>query len=100
PRPRPADPREAIPGRPAATFFGLAGVAVRIPQRCLRGAVDAAGAPALVRELDARQRQSARPGDIGSQPEEAVSGRRRTIRAEEELCRPERNPCRPEAKPC
>ncbi|MBM9503965.1 ATP/GTP-binding protein [Streptomyces sp. KK5PA1] len=33
----------------------------------LRGALDAAGAPALVRELDARQRQSARPGDIGSQ---------------------------------
>jgi hypothetical protein len=33
----------------------------------LRGAVDAAGAPALVRELDARERQSARPGDIGGE---------------------------------
>ena len=31
----------------------------------LRAAVDAAGEPALVRELDARQRQGARPGDIG-----------------------------------
>lgn len=32
----------------------------------LRRAVDAAGASALLRELDARQRQSARTGDIGS----------------------------------
>jgi hypothetical protein len=32
----------------------------------LRRAVHAAGAAALLRELDARQRQSARPGDIGS----------------------------------
>ncbi len=31
----------------------------------LREAVSEAGAPALLRELDARQRQSARPGDIG-----------------------------------
>lgn len=33
----------------------------------LRGAVDAAGEPALVRELDARERQSVRPGDIGGE---------------------------------
>ncbi|WP_308012045.1 ATP-binding protein [Actinacidiphila acidipaludis] len=32
----------------------------------LREAVDAAGAPGLMRELDARERQAARPGDIGS----------------------------------
>ncbi|WP_093787614.1 type IV secretory system conjugative DNA transfer family protein [Actinacidiphila guanduensis] len=31
----------------------------------LREELDAAGLPGLVRELDARQRQSARPGDIG-----------------------------------
>lgn len=31
----------------------------------LRTAVDAVGAPGLVRELDARERQVARPGDIG-----------------------------------
>jgi len=33
----------------------------------LRRSLDAVGAPALVRELDARQRQSARPGDIGGE---------------------------------
>lgn len=33
----------------------------------LREAVEGAGAPALLRELNARERQSARPGDIGSQ---------------------------------
>ncbi|WP_435173589.1 ATP/GTP-binding protein [Actinacidiphila sp. bgisy145] len=32
----------------------------------LREAVDAVGLPGLVRELDARERQSARPGDIGT----------------------------------
>ncbi|BBB00510.1 putative ATP/GTP-binding protein [Actinacidiphila reveromycinica] len=32
----------------------------------LREAVDAVGMPGLVRELDARERQSARPGDIGT----------------------------------
>jgi hypothetical protein len=31
----------------------------------LRDALDAAGAPGMVRELDARERQAARPGDIG-----------------------------------
>lgn len=33
----------------------------------LRRALHAAGASALLRELDARQRQSARPGDVGSE---------------------------------
>lgn len=33
----------------------------------LRRSVTAAGAPELLRELDARQRQSARPGDIGTE---------------------------------
>ena len=39
----------------------------------LRAAVDAAGAPGLVRELDARLRQCARPGDIGAELADRVA---------------------------
>lgn len=39
----------------------------------LREALDAAGAPGMVRELDARERQAARPGDVGPRLADRVS---------------------------